>query len=56
MRFRDEQDLVYLETRGGHMYLDRPEPFADALRRLEAVALSEEKSTAMIAAADEQTS
>lgn len=53
MQFRDEHDLVYLETRGGHMYLDRPEPFADAWSRLEAVALSREKSIAMIAALQE---
>jgi hypothetical protein len=51
MQFQDEQDLVYLETRGGHLYLDHPEPFADALCRLESVALSEEQSIAMIAAA-----
>jgi hypothetical protein len=49
MRFHDERDLVYLETRGGSMYLDRLESFADALRRLEAAALSEPESRAMIA-------
>jgi len=56
MQFRDEQDLVYLETRGGHMYLDRTGPFADAWRRLEAAALSEKQSTAMIAAVEKETS
>jgi transcriptional regulator with XRE-family HTH domain len=50
LQFRDEGDVVFVETRGGHMYLDRPAPFADALRRLEAVALSAQKSTAMIEA------
>lgn len=48
LQFRDEGDIVYVETRGGHMYLDRPAPFADALRRLEAVALSAEESTAIL--------
>jgi transcriptional regulator with XRE-family HTH domain len=56
MQFRDERDLVYLETRGGSMYLDRLEQFADALRRLEAVALSEQQSRAMIAAIEKETS
>lgn len=56
VRFRDEQELVYLETRGGSMYLDRPEPFADALRRLEAVTLSEKKSIAMLVAVEKETS
>jgi transcriptional regulator with XRE-family HTH domain len=50
MQFRDEDDLVYLETRGGHLYLDRPEPFADAWYRLEGVALSQESSIVMIGA------
>jgi len=48
MQFRDEDDLVYLETRGGHLYIDRPEPFADAWHRLEGVALTEKESLAMI--------
>jgi transcriptional regulator with XRE-family HTH domain len=56
MQFRDERDLVYLETRGGSMYLDRLDPFADALRRLEAVALSGQASRAMIAAVAKETS
>ncbi|MGI9100625.1 MAG: helix-turn-helix domain-containing protein [Solirubrobacteraceae bacterium] len=56
MQFRDEQDLVYLETRGGYMYLDRTEPFADAWRRLEGAALSEKQSAAMIAAVEKETS
>jgi transcriptional regulator with XRE-family HTH domain len=53
--FHDEQDLVYLETRGGSMYLDRLEPFAEAFRRLEAVALSQKQSRAMIAALAKET-
>jgi len=56
MQFRDEQDLVYLETRGGYMYLDRTEPFADAWRRLEGAALSEKQSAAMITAVEKETS
>jgi transcriptional regulator with XRE-family HTH domain len=48
LQFRDEGDIVYVETRGGHMYLDRPAPFADAMRRLEEIALSMEDSVAMI--------
>ena len=44
--FRDEGDVVFVETRGGLMYLERPDPFAESLLRLEAVALSEEKSLA----------
>jgi transcriptional regulator with XRE-family HTH domain len=56
VRFRDEQDLVYLETRGGSMYLDRPAQFADAWRRLEAAALSEKQSIAIIAAVEKEAS
>jgi transcriptional regulator with XRE-family HTH domain len=48
LQFRDEGDIVYVETRGGHMYLDRPAPFADAMRRLEEIALSMQDSVAMI--------
>jgi len=48
LQFRDEDDIVFVETRGGHMYLDRPDPFAAALRRLEAVALPAHESLAMI--------
>jgi len=50
LRFRGEHDVVYLETRGGVMYLERSEPFTEALRELESVALSAEDSVAMIAA------
>jgi len=48
LQFRDEDDIVYVETRGGLMYLERPAAFAGALRRLEAVALSSQESVAMI--------
>jgi len=48
LHFRDEHDVVYVETRGGVIYLDRPDPFAAARRRLEAVALSAHESVAMI--------
>ncbi|MGI9097427.1 MAG: helix-turn-helix domain-containing protein [Solirubrobacteraceae bacterium] len=48
LRFRDESDLVYVETRGGDMYVERSERFAAALRRLEAVALPAQESLAMI--------
>jgi hypothetical protein len=56
LRFRDDRDLVYVETRGGHMYIDRSEPYTDAWRRLEAAALSEQESRAMIAAVAKETS
>ncbi len=46
--FRDEGDVVFVETRGGLMYLERPEPFAESLLRLEAAALSDEESVAML--------
>jgi hypothetical protein len=50
LRFRDEHDVVYVETRGGVLYLERAEPFVEALRELRAVALSAEESADMIAA------
>jgi transcriptional regulator with XRE-family HTH domain len=50
LRFRDEHDAVYLETRGGVMYLERSEPFIEVLRELRSAALSAEDSVAMIAA------
>jgi len=46
--FRDEGDVVFVETRGGLMYLERPDPFAESLLRLEAVALSPEESVAIL--------
>jgi transcriptional regulator with XRE-family HTH domain len=52
LHFREEEDIVYVETRGGHMYLERPAPFTEALRRLEVVALSERESLAMIEAVE----
>jgi hypothetical protein len=56
LRFRDEPDVVYIETRGGIMYLESADRFTDALRELRAVALSAQDSVAMIAAiADGET-
>ena len=56
LHFRGEDDVVFLETRGGIMYLERTEPFSEAWRRLEAVALSAQESAAIIARlADEMT-
>ena len=49
LRFRDEQDVATVETRGGDVYMEDVEPFAQALRRLRAAALSQRKSLAMIA-------
>jgi len=50
LRFRDEHDVVVLETRGGVMYFERAETFSEVLRELRAVALSAQDSAAMIAA------
>jgi uncharacterized membrane protein len=50
LRFHDEQDVVTFETRGGDVYYEDVEPFAQALRRLTADALPHGKSVAMIAA------
>jgi len=50
LRFKDEQDVVTFETRGGDVYYEDVEPFAHALRRLTAAALPQRKSVAMIAA------
>jgi Domain of unknown function (DUF5753) len=56
MRFRADPDLVFIETCGGDMYIDRLEAYADAWRRLEAAALSERRSVAMIAAVAKELS
>lgn len=50
LRFHDDQDVATIETRGGDVYLEDVEPFAQALRRLAAAALPHRKSVAMIAA------
>jgi transcriptional regulator with XRE-family HTH domain len=50
LRFRDDQDVATVETRGGDIYLEDVEPFAQALRRLSAAALPQRKSLAKIAA------
>jgi transcriptional regulator with XRE-family HTH domain len=50
LRFRDDQDVATIETRGGDVYMEDVEPFAQALRRLSAAALAQRKSAAKIAA------
>jgi transcriptional regulator with XRE-family HTH domain len=50
LRLRDEQDVATIATRGGDVYYEDVEPFAQALRRLTAVAVPHRKSVAMIAA------
>jgi hypothetical protein len=50
LRFREDEDLATVETRGGDVYMEDVEPFAQALRRLRAAALPQRKSLAMIAA------
>jgi hypothetical protein len=50
LRIDDEQDVATVETRGGDVYLEDVEPFAQALRRLSVAALPQRKSLAMIAA------
>jgi transcriptional regulator with XRE-family HTH domain len=50
LRFHDDQDVATVETRGGDVYMEDVEPFAQALRRLSAAALPQRKSLAMIAA------
>jgi hypothetical protein len=55
MRFRDAPDLVQVVTRGGDIYFEDPEPFAQALRRIKSTALSHKKSVAMIAIVSRET-
>jgi len=50
LRFRDDQDVATTHSRGGDIYFEDVEPFAQTLRRLLAAALSQRKSVAMIAA------
>jgi transcriptional regulator with XRE-family HTH domain len=50
LRFRDDRDLAHVITRAGDIYLEDPEPFAQALRRIKRVALRQRESVAMIAA------
>jgi transcriptional regulator with XRE-family HTH domain len=50
LRFREDQDVATIATRGGDVYYEDVEPFAQALRRLAAAALPQRKSVAMIAA------
>jgi transcriptional regulator with XRE-family HTH domain len=55
MRFRDDRDLVRVGTRGGGIYFEDAEPFAQALRRIKRTALSHKQSVAMIAAMSRET-
>lgn len=50
LRFHDDQDVATIATRGGDVYYEDVEPFAQTLRRLTAAALPQRKSVAMIAA------
>ncbi|MGH2943920.1 MAG: Scr1 family TA system antitoxin-like transcriptional regulator, partial [Solirubrobacteraceae bacterium] len=50
LRFRDGRDLVRVVTRGGDIYFEDAEPFAQALRRIRRAALPHRRSVAMIAA------
>jgi len=50
LRFRDENDIVFVETRGGCMYLPNGESYTAALRHLEIVALPAAESLAKIEA------
>lgn len=50
LRFRDEDDIVFVETRGGCMYLPNGESYTAALRHLEIVALAPAESLAKIEA------
>jgi transcriptional regulator with XRE-family HTH domain len=50
LRFVAEQDVATFETRGGDIYMEDAEPFAQALRLLRAAALPQRNSLAMIAA------
>jgi transcriptional regulator with XRE-family HTH domain len=50
LRFRDDGDLAHVITRAGDIYLEDPEPFVQALRRIKRLALGQRESRAMIAA------
>ena len=50
LRFREDQDVATIETRGGDVYMEDVQPFARALRRVSSAALPQRKSLAMIAA------
>lgn len=54
LRFPDDRDLAHVITRAGDIYLEDPEPFTQALRRIKAVALSHKESVAMIVAATKE--
>ncbi len=50
LRFRDDRDLAHVITRAGDIYVEDPEQFTQALRRIKRAALSQRESVAMIAA------
>ena len=50
LRFRDGRALAHVVTRAGDIYAEDAEPFAQALRRIKRMALSQRDSVAMIAA------
>jgi len=50
LRFHDDRDLTHVTTRGGDIYFEDAEPFAQALRRIKRVALPQRESVAKIAA------
>jgi hypothetical protein len=49
LRFLAEQDVATFESRGGDIYMEDAEPFAQALRRLRAASLPQRNSLAAIA-------
>ncbi|MGH2941213.1 MAG: helix-turn-helix domain-containing protein [Solirubrobacteraceae bacterium] len=50
LRFRDDRDFAHVITRAGDIYVEDPEQFTQALRRIKRAALSQRESVAMIAA------
>jgi len=50
LHFRDEDDVIFVETSGGCMYLPNAGPYTRGLRRLATVALPAEESLATIEA------
>lgn len=54
LRFRDEDDIVFFETRDGSIYLPNGGAYTDALRLLATVALPPAESLAMIEAIAEE--
>lgn len=54
--FPKDDDVVYLVTKGGAIYLEKPAPFKADWNHLNKIALSENKSIALIAAAVKELS